>query len=128
MSMRIKIKKTEKPNVDLLLNLFRKFEIDNINISYFENLFEFYEDKNLIGFINYIILPAMKGFNRVYIRDLMCIDNNYIDKIIKTLCSYCKKNKLTIRTSVDTKTFSKDYEQILYNNGFTGNHELYYIY
>ncbi len=126
--MKLKIKKIEKPNLDLLLSLARKFNFDNINMSYYESIFEFYDMKNMIGFINYCILPSILGKNRVYIRDLYYVDNKYIDHIIKSLCLYCKNKNLTIKTTLDTNKYTEECKKAFYDNNFKGDDIIYYIY
>jgi len=89
--MELKIKKIEKPHIDLLLNLANKFNFDNINLSKYENIFIFYDKNMLIGIINYCILSSLMGKHRVYIRNLYYSDDKYIYNIINSLCIYCKK-------------------------------------
>ena len=48
----------------------------------------------------------MAGKYRVYIRNLYYINNTYIDDIIKSLCKYCRKKNLTIKTILDTGKFN----------------------
>lgn len=126
--MYLKVKKIENPNIDLLLDLARKFNFDNIDMSYYESIFEFYNDNNKVGLINYCILPSMAGKHRVYIRNLYYIDNMYIDTIIKSLCKYCRKNKLTINTSLQNKKFNDRCIKAFYDNNFKGKDIIYYLY
>ncbi len=128
--MSLKIKKIEKPDIDLLLDLARKFDFDNINISYYESIFEFYEKTtdgyNLVGLINYDIHPSMAGRDRVYIKKLFYLDIIYIDDIIKSLCKYCKKNNLTIKTILNTNKFNDKCKEAFYKNNFKGEDIIYY--
>ncbi len=130
--MSLKVKQIEKPDIDLLLDLSRRFDFDNINISYYESIFEFYdkttEGYNLVGLINYCILPSMAGKYRVYIRNLYYINNTYINDIIKSLCKYCKKKKLTINTSLQNNKFNDKCKKAFYDNNFKGEDIIYYLY
>jgi hypothetical protein len=126
--MSLKIKKTEKPDIDTLLNLAKMFNFDNIKISYYENIFTFYDMNKIIGFINYCIIPSMAGKHRVYIRNLYYLDNKYIDNIIKTLCTYCRKNRLTINTTLQNNKFNDECKKAFYNNNFKGEDIIYYLY
>ena len=126
--MSLKIKKTEKPDIDTLLNLAKMFNFDNIKISYYENIFTFYDMNKIIGFINYCIIPSMAGKDRVYIKKLCYLDNKYIDNIIKSLCTYCKKNNLTIKTVLDTNKFNDECKKAFYDNDFKGEDTIYYLY
>jgi hypothetical protein len=126
--MGIKINKKENPNIDLLLNLAKKFDFENISLSYYENILTFTEKDNLIGLINYDIHPSMAGRDRIYIKKLFYSDNTYIDNIIKSLCIYCKKNNLTIKTILNTGKFNEKCIEAFYNNNFTGKDIIYYLY
>jgi hypothetical protein len=126
--MSLKIKKIKKPNLDLLLSLARQFNFDNISMSYYENIFTLYDSKELIGFINYCIIPSMAGKDRVYIRKLCYSDNKYIDSIIKTLCIYCRKKNLTIKAVLDTGKFNDECKKAFYDNDFKGEDTIYYLY
>ena len=98
--MELNVKKIEKPDIDLLMDLANKFNFDNINLSTYENIFEFYDKNILVGIINYCILPSMTGKHCVYIRNLFYLEDKYIYKIINSLCVYCKKefnNKYVIK-------------------------------
>ena len=126
--MSLKIKKTEKPDIDILLDLAKNFNFDNIKISYYENIFTFYDLNKLIGFINYCIIPSMAGKYRVYIRNMYYLDNKYIDMIIKSLCIYCRKKNLTINTSLQNNKFSDECKKAFYDNNFKGEDIIYYLY
>lgn len=64
--MILKIKKIENPDIDILMELANKFKFNDINLSFYESIFEFYDNCELIGIINYCILPSMTGKDRVY--------------------------------------------------------------
>ena len=121
--MELKIKKIEKPDIDLLMDLANKFNFDNINMSKYENIFEFYDKNVLIRVINYCILPSFTGKHRVYIRNLYYSDDKYIYYIIYSLCVYCKKKSLTINTSLKSNNFNDICKKAFYDNNFTGVRE-----
>lgn len=126
--MELNVKKIEKPDIDLLMDLANKFNFDNINLSTYENIFEFYDKNILVGIINYCILPSMTGKHRVYIRNLYYLEDKYIYKIINSLCVYCKKKSLTINTSLKNNKFNNKCKKAFYENNFTGDDFIYYIY
>lgn len=126
--MELNVKKIEKPDIDLLMDLANKFNFDNINLSTYENIFEFYDKNILVGVINYCILPSMTGKHRVYIRNLFYLEDKYIYKIINSLCAYCKKKSLTINTSLINNKFNNKCRKAFYENNFTGDDFIYYIY
>jgi len=126
--MELKIKKIENPDIDILMELANKFKFNDINLSFYESIFEFYDGNELIGIINYCILPSMTGKDRVFIRNLFYLDDKYIYDIIKSLCKYSKKKNLTINTSLDNTNFNNKCKKAFYDNNFTGNDWIYYIY
>jgi hypothetical protein len=109
------------------MNLANKFKFDNINLSLYENIFEFYDNSNLIGIINYCILPSMTGRHRVFIRNLFYSDDKYINNIIKLLCKYCKKKNLAINTTLKNNNFNNKCKEAFYDNNFNGDELIYYI-
>jgi len=125
--MVLKIKKIENPDIDILMELANKFKFNDINLSFYESIFEFYNGNELIGIINYCILPSMTGKDRVFIRNLFYLDDKYIYDIIKSLCKYSKKKNLTINTSLDNTNFNNKCKKAFYDNNFTGNDWIYYI-
>lgn len=126
--MNLKVIKIENPDLDLIINLAKKFNFDNIKMSNYEAILEFIDNNNLVGFINYTIHPSMAGKHRVYIRNLYYINNTYIDDIIKSLCKYCKKNNLTIKAELNAGQFNDKCKEAFYKNDFKGNDIIYYIY
>ena len=126
--MELKIKKIENIDIDMLMELANKFKFNDINLSFYEHIFEFYDNGELIGIINYCILPSMTGKDRVFIRNLFYSNDKYIYDIIKSLCIYCKKKKLTINTSLENNNFNNKCKKAFYDNNFTGNGWIYYIY
>jgi hypothetical protein len=126
--MELKIKKIENPDIDILMGLANKFKFNDINLSFYESIFEFYDGNELIGIINYCILPSMTGKDRVFIRNLFYLDEKYIYDIIKSLCKYSKKKNLTINTSLENTNFNNKCKKAFYDNNFTGNDWIYYIY
>jgi hypothetical protein len=126
--MNLKVIKIENPDLDLIINLAKKFNFDNIKMSNYEAILEFIDNNNLVGFINYTIHPSMAGKHRVYIRNLYYINNTYIDTIIKSLCKYCKKKNLTIKTELNAGQFNDKCKEAFYKNNFKGNDIIYYIY
>jgi hypothetical protein len=124
----IKIKNNSKITVETLIKLSSIFNFDNIDITYFENILEFYCNKKILAMINYCFIPTIDGNMRLFIRNLYYIDKNDLDKIIKALCEYCKKNKLSIKTTLYNNKFDNDCIKILYDNNFKGGNDvLYYI-
>jgi hypothetical protein len=67
--MELKIKKIENPDIDILMGLANKFKFNDINLSFYESIFEFYDGNDLIGIINFCILSSMTGKDRVFIRN-----------------------------------------------------------
>ncbi len=126
--MNYTVKNIKKVNLDLLLKLSKVFNFDKIETSYFEHVLEFYEDKKLVAMINYCFIPSMKGRMRLFIRNLYFLNKNNLDNIIKSLCEYCKKNNLSIKTTLYNDKFDEDCKKALYNNNFKGDEVLYYIY
>ena len=127
--MNLKVKNIENPDLDLIINLAKKLNFTNINMSNYKSILEFNDDNNnIVGLINYDIHPSMAGKYRVYIRNLYYINNTYIDEIIKSLCKYCRKKKLTIKTILDTGKFNDKCKEAFYKNDFKGNDIIYYIY
>lgn len=126
--MSYEVKDIKKINLDLLLNLSSIFRFDKINIEYFEHILEIYDDKKLIAMINYCFIPSMKGRMRLFMRNLYFLNKDNLDDIIKSLCNYCKKNNLSIKTTLYNDKFDEDCKKALYKNDFKGDEVLYYIY
>lgn len=126
--MKLKIKKIENLDIDILMDLANKFKFNDINLSLYEHIFQFYDNDELIGIINYCILPSITGKHRVYIRNLFYLNDKYIHDIINSLCIYCKKKNLTINTSLENNNFNNKCKKAFYENNFTGNDWIYYIY
>ena len=125
--MIIEIKNNNTISVELLVKLSNIFNFDNIDITYFENILEFYCNKKILAMINYCFIPSINGNTRLFIRNLYYKNKDDLDKIIKALCEYCKKNKLSIKTTLYNNKFDDDCIKILHNNNFKGNDVLYYI-
>jgi hypothetical protein len=135
------VKDKKKINFDSLLELSNIFNIYKIETSYFEHVLEFYDtkqpinantntninNKQIIAMINYCLIPSMKGHTRLFIRNLYFLDKNNLNDIIKSLCEYCKKNNLSIKTTLDNNKFDEDCKKALMDNDFKGNDVLYYI-
>jgi hypothetical protein len=126
--MSYNVKDIKKINLDLLLNLSNIFHFNKIDIEYFEHILEIYDNNKLIGMINYCFIPSMKGRMRLFIRNLYFLNKDNLDNIIKSLCNYCKKNNLSIKTTLYNDKFDEDCKKALYNNNFKGDEVLYYIY
>lgn len=127
--MSLTIKNIKNPNYKVLLKLAKYFNIECIDINYYENVLEFYnDDKKLIGFINYIILPSMYENDRLFIRNLYYKDNLDLDNIIKSLCNYCKSKKMFIKTTFFNDKFTEECKDILFKNNFIGNNIIFFKY
>ena len=122
------VKDIKKINLDLLLNLSSVFNFDKIDISYFEHILEIYDGKKIIAMINYCFIPSMKGRMRLFIRNLYFLNKDDLDNIFKSLINYCKKNNLSIKTTLYNDKYDEDCKKALYNNNFKGEEVLYYIY
>ena len=118
--MTYKIKEIKNANYKLLLKIAIIFNIEKIDISYYENF--------LLRLYNYCITPSMKGRDKLFIRNLFYCDFIYLDDIIKTLCNYCKNINLIIMTTFDNNIFTQDCKDALFNNNFKGNDVIYYLY
>ena len=70
----------------------------------------------------------MKGRMRLFIRNLYFLNKDDLDNIFKSLINYCKKNNLSIKTTLYNDKYDEDCKKALYNNNFKGEEVLYYIY
>jgi hypothetical protein len=122
------VKDIKKIHLDLLLKLSSTFHFDKIDVQHFEHILEIYDGKNIIAMINYCYIPSMKGRMRLFIRNLYYLNKDNLDNIIKSLCSYCKINNLSIKTTFYNNKFDEDCKKALYNNDFKGDEVLHYIY
>lgn len=125
----------EKINLDILMKISNIFNLDKIETNYYENILEVYDSEHtdsnnnekIVGVVNYCLIPSMKGQTRLFIRNLYFLDKNNFDNIIKSLCKYCTKNNLSIKTTFDNNKFDNECKKILYDNNFKGDDVLYYI-
>ena len=123
------IEETKNNNYKQILKLAGLFNIQQkLDITYYKNILEFYDNNNLIGFVNYCITPSMKGKDRLFIRNLYYVELKYLNDMVVTLCDYCKNKNLIIMTSIDDEEFTKECIDTFYNNNFKGNNIIMYTY
>ena len=125
--MNYTVKAIKNINYDLLLDLVNIFGIKKVDINYYKNILEFFDNGKIIGFINFCITPSMKGCDKLFIRELFYNDHVDLDKIIKSLCYYCKNNKYSIMTTIDDDKFTDECKKIFLSNNFKGNDVIYFI-
>lgn len=125
--MSYKIKNNEKINFEEIMKLSTIFNFTKIETNNYESVLEFYKSKEIVGMINYCLIPSLKGKTRLFIRNVYLLDKNNFDNIIKSLCIYCKKNNLSIKTTLEEDKYNIEFKKILYENNFKGENVLYYI-
>lgn len=124
--MRLKAKLIKKPNIINLIKIYQIFNIDdNINIDNYKNIIEFYEDNQLIGFINFIEIVYLE-YTKTFIKSINVIDKKYLDYVIKKMIIIMRKNKYTY-THLDSenKSYDKNTIEILKLNNFVGDDFLF---
>lgn len=121
------IKNKEKITFEEILRLSTIFNITKIEPTNYESVLELYDNEKIIGMINYCLIPSLKGKTRLIIRNINLLDESNFDNIIKSLCVYCKKNNLSIKTTLEQDKYNNKFIKILYENNFKGENVLYYI-
>lgn len=124
--MKIKIKEIAKPSFDELINMSRVLNFDEIVLEKYNDILVVYQDKLLIGMINYCITPSMKNKDKLVIKNLYYLNVEYIDKIIKYLLHYCGKKNYSILVVQNQKELTVNYMEILQNNNFIGDKIIYH--
>jgi hypothetical protein len=122
-----KIKELNNPNFEILLENVKFFKIDKIDIQMYKNMLLIYDEDKLVGLINYCITPSMKSKDKLFIRNIFCADNVYLNHIIKSLCYYCKQKKYSIFTTQTEKELGDECIKALYDNNFNGKNLIYHI-
>lgn len=124
-----KIKEISNPSYELLLKHADKLNIKSIDMELYKNILLIYLDKNIIGMINYCIVPSMKKKDKLYIRNIHLESNSDADKIIKLLCEYCESKSYSIFKILDKNEEDNinNYLKILYENNFVGEKIIYHI-
>ena len=84
--------------------------IGELQLKYYESIFEIKINKRLIGVINYKFIPSMR-INVIYIRNIYYVKAEYLDIIIKELCKYFKD--YTIKTMKVYRSITKSYVNVL---------------
>ena len=97
--------------------------IGELQLKYYESIFEIKINKRLIGVINYKFIPSMR-INVIYIRNIYYVKAEYLDIIIKELCKYFKD--YTIKTNVQTNPINEECILIMHNNNFNGDEYIFY--
>ena len=84
------------------IDIYDEFKIKdkNFDMNMYKNILLISDNEKMIGLINYCIVPSMKGKDKLFIRNIYCITDDYLDDIIKSLCFYCEKNNHSIFTSL----------------------------
>ena len=115
----MKTKLVEKGNIDYLLDLSKKFKINNtLNTDYYSNIIEFYEHKELIGFINYLKFPSINHYNN-FIRSIYVIDDKYLDSVIKKFIEIVKNKYGFVYTSI----YNNEYNDLIIDTLLANNFE-----
>jgi len=110
------------------LELAKIFNIEKIDIGYYDNILKFYDNDKIVGLVNYCLTPSMGTKDYIFIRNLYYVNNEYLNSIVATLCNYSKRNNLIIMTSTDNKNFTKECIETFYNNNFKGDKIILYTY
>ena len=126
--MDFSVKKIHNANYKTLLKLAKIFNIEKIDISYYDNILEIYDNDKIVGLINYCLTPSMGTKDYIFIRNLYYVNNEYLNNIVVTLCNYSKNNKFIIMTPNDNKNFTKECIDTFYNNNFKGDKIILYTY
>lgn len=90
------IKEITNPSFELLLSHAKNLNIENIDMRMYQNILLIYGDKEIIGLINYCIVPSMKGKEKIFIRNVFYKNMNCVKTIIKSLCKFCENNNYLI--------------------------------
>lgn len=125
--MKIKIKEITKPSFDELINMSRVLNFDEIVLEKYNDILVVYQDKLLIGMINYCITPSMRNKDKLVIKNLYYLNVEYVDKIIKYLLRYCNKKNYSILIVQIQKELTDYYMEILQNNNFLGDKIIYHL-
>lgn len=123
--MDLVVKEVNNANYKKLLQLVAIFNIASIDIPYYKNILEFYENDKLVGLVNYCINPSMGSKDHLFIRNLYYNDSNILNNIVVSLCNYCKSKNLIIITTNDGD-FTNECITAFYNNNFTGKNVIIY--
>jgi hypothetical protein len=123
--MDLVVKEVNNTNYKKLLQLTAIFNIASIDIPYYKNILEFYENDKLVGLVNYCINPSMGSKDHLFIRNLYYNDSNILNNIVVSLCNYCKSKNLIIITTNDGD-FTNECITAFYNNNFTGKNVIIY--
>ena len=126
--MNYSVKEIHNANYKILLNLAKIFNIEKIDINYYNNILVIYDNEQIIGLINYCLTPSMKGKDKLFIRNLYYIDNKYLNDIVVSLCEYCKNKNFIIMASIDDDDFTKECIETFYNNNFKGKNIILYTF
>ena len=126
--MDLVVKEVNNANYKKLLQLAAIFNIASIDIPYYKNILEFYENDKLVGLVNYCINPSMGSKDHLFIRNLYYNDSNILNNIVVSLCNYCKSKNLIIITTLDNKekNFTDECIIAFFNNNFTGKDVIIY--
>ena len=125
--MKIKEIKNNK-NIDYVLKIANKFNIQTaLNIKYYTNIIEFYENNELIGIINYHVCPIMDKY-KMFIRSIHYLNITYLDQMIKLFIKTMKQNYVAIFTNIINEPFDKEVINILLNNNFSGSEYIFLDY
>jgi len=125
--MSYKIKNKEKINFEEIIKLSTIFNFFKIESNNYESILELYDAEKIVGMINYCLIPSLKGKTRLFIRNIYLLDDDNFDNIIKSLCAYCKKKNLSIKTTLEQDKYNTKFIKILHENNFKGENVLYYI-
>lgn len=125
--MSYKILNFKKINFEEIIRLSTIFNLIKIESNNYESILELYDGEKIVGMVNYCLIPSLKGKTRLLIRNIYLLDENNFDNIIKSLCAYCKKKNLSIKTTLEHDKYNSKFIKILHDNNFKGENVLYYI-
>lgn len=121
--MSITTNNIKNPDCLLLMEIAEILSIGELQLKYYESIFEIKINERLIGVINYKFVPSMRK-NVIYIRNIYYTGAEYLDIMIKELCKYFKDH--IIKTNIKTNPISEECILVMHNNNFKGDEYIFY--
>jgi len=121
--MSITTNNIQNPDCLLLMEMAEIFNIGELQLKYYESIFEIKIKKQLVGVINYKFVPSVRK-NVIYIRNIYYTKAEHLDIIIKELCKYFKDH--IIKTNVQTNPINEECISVMHNNNFKGDEYIFY--
>ena len=119
--MTIKSKVILNDSVEYVLKIIKEFDIkEPINPKHMTEIMEFYDDKKLIGIVNYLSYPVL-DYEKIFIRSIYYKDSKYIDKMIKLFIKKMKVKYNAIYTNIIQPKYNKNIIDTLLKNDFYGD-------